>query len=102
MTQNHIHQYIRDQRNKRRFRCKAPDCTHFSYSNLLDGKTALCNSCRREFILTKYNLRTAIPKCLNCSNHKAAKERQIIAAAPEVQALYDSMLVKEEEEEEVK
>lgn len=69
-TLNHLHTYERIRRNKNRYRCIHPRCTHFSTKELIIGKSALCTLCQNEFILDAYALSLKSPRCEKCRRRK--------------------------------
>jgi hypothetical protein len=77
MSTSHIHTYKRVRRSKTRFMCIDPDCTHVNTKELILGKRAKCMYCGEEFILTRYALGLAVPKCENCRNSRNGDERQV-------------------------
>ena len=76
-TLNHIHCYIRFRRRPGYYRCYDPICTHFLDKESLLGKMTACFDCGTKFILTREDLRRAVPRCLNCSNTKEAKAHRL-------------------------
>lgn len=82
----HVHSYIRWKISRTRnkvvdgelvFKCNDPHCTHFDRRSAILGNASTCPSCGTEFLLTLENLRRAVPKCLNCSNTKEAREHKM-------------------------
>ncbi len=56
------------------FKCiSTPDCSSFKPMSLLLGKESLCPGCFTKFILTRLNMRMAVPKCEGCRNTKKGK-----------------------------
>lgn len=75
----HIHTYIRWKRTEKEiwYKCTHPDCNHYAALSFLIGKRAICGICNEnEIILTKEDLRRAVPRCQGCSNTKVAIRRR--------------------------
>lgn len=66
--------YIRGKWNETRYACADPDCYKVARPSLLLGKPSVCWKCEQDFILTRDNLETAKPRCLNCADTKEARE----------------------------
>lgn len=73
MAIKHLHTYRRSKTNSDIYRCLDPDCTHYTHREFIEGKRALCGKCRSEFIVSKEQLKNALPVCINCSHSNAAK-----------------------------
>ena len=56
------------------FMCADSHCTYKEEKKFLLGKASLCNTCRKEMILTTEDLKRSKPMCRDCSNTKEAKE----------------------------
>lgn len=70
---NHIHSYVRFSATQ--MKCSDPYCSHLQTKDRLLGKVSRCPICHSvDFILTRADLRLAKPRCINCSNSKAARE----------------------------
>jgi Zn ribbon nucleic-acid-binding protein len=55
--------------------CADPYCSHLQTKDRLVGKVSRCPICKTtDFILTRADLKLAKPRCVNCSQTKAAKE----------------------------
>lgn len=76
----HIHTYVR--RNRTQYRCAHPDCTHYMLKSDLLGKRTVCGVCNTiTFMLSRSDLRRAVPRCIDCSNTleaKKLKEKKLI------------------------
>jgi len=56
-------------------KCADPYCSHINTNDRLIGKVSRCPFCKiTDFILTRADLKLAKPKCVNCSQTRAAKE----------------------------
>lgn len=84
----HTHTYERSPWSKNVYRCADPGCTHYNHKLRIVGKKTVCTQCKREFVLTSYNLKTAKPKCELCSDTKVAKAARAIAQDLELQHLF--------------
>ena len=83
-TTTHVHSYVRYKNNRYKdptlFKCDDPHCEHYTDKEMILGKASLCPICRQtEFILTRQNLRCSRPRCDNCSQTNAAREKRRIA-----------------------
>jgi hypothetical protein len=76
LTDKHTHTYKRHPTRKGYSYCLGADCQHIQETKLLVGKRNKCK-CGKLFILTREDLRRAIPRCINCSTTRIARERQI-------------------------
>lgn len=72
MAIKHLHTYRRSRANPEIYKCLDPDCTHYTKREFIEGKRALCGKCHSEFIISKEQLKNALPVCINCSKSKAA------------------------------
>ncbi len=79
-TLNHTHTYIKYKKNpyknRNLYKCNDPDCTHFADMGLIIGKRSLCPLCSKDFILTTANLKLSRPRCVECSNTAAGREKR--------------------------
>ena len=70
---NHIHSYIKFSASQ--MQCSDPYCSHLQTKDRLVGKVSRCPICKiTDFILTRADLKLAKPRCVNCSQTKAAKK----------------------------
>jgi|SRR5215471_10467563 len=85
-SENHIHSYVRvDGKDKNRFMCYAPTCSHWTFKKFLINKLSACPQCGTHFVLTRDDLRRQTPKCLNCRDTKEGREfREKAALVPKV------------------
>jgi len=89
----HIHEYMRvvnhdGSPDKNRFRCVHPDCSHWSFRNLLMGKRSICSICHtQEIILDTESLRRAKPRCFKCGNSE--KDRNLRQKYDELAKLFE-------------
>lgn len=77
----HLHMWARWKKlfKEFQFRCTHPDCTKVQPASLLLGKRALCGICKQnQFILTREDLRRAVPRCPDCSQTKDAVARRTL------------------------
>jgi hypothetical protein len=80
----HLHIYERMRSTKdgsptKFYRCTHPNCVHKMHKREIEGKEAICAICKQNrIILTKYNLELARPRCEECSNSSAAREKRLI------------------------
>jgi hypothetical protein len=80
-SKKHTHKYrryVRGNWKTSRYACADPDCYKVGRPGLLLGKKSICWNCGQEFILTRDNLETAKPKCINCADTKEAREHRRI------------------------
>jgi hypothetical protein len=63
------------------YQCTLPGCTHHERPELLLGKPTRCNVCDEPFLLNRYALTKANPKCPDCIEHK---DKDAINAIEEV------------------
>ncbi len=74
----HTHCYVRARRDdlrkdRNRFICNDPFCTHTAQRAQLYGKASLCAVCKQNtFILTPRSLKLARPRCEQCSKTREA------------------------------
>lgn len=69
---NHVHTYVKY--SKTQMKCDDPYCTHLQLKDRLLGKITRCSVCKRnEFVLTKQDLKRVRPRCIECSETRAAK-----------------------------
>lgn len=71
---SHTHTYRRFSKNM--YMCAHPHCTHRIERRALIGKASLCNDCGNEFILNGESLRRSRPRCIDCSDTAASKNRK--------------------------
>lgn len=95
--QTHVHTWVKWKKNfgEMQYRCKDPDCFDIKPKSLLVGKKSLCTICRQEMTLTLEDLRRANPRCINCSDTKAAKKHKEIEKA--VDSVFDEIFGATEE-----
>ena len=68
------HTHIYKRFSKTQYQCADPYCTHIQTVDRLIGKATRCNVCKvTEFVLTRKDLKLAMPRCVNCSNSKASR-----------------------------
>jgi DNA-directed RNA polymerase subunit RPC12/RpoP len=73
-TLNHVHTYHRIDKKTGEWGCKDPYCSCVTEKKYILGKASRCNNCGNEFKLTSYDLRLKEPRCVECSERRAAKE----------------------------
>jgi len=83
---NHTHTYVKYKSRPGYYRCDDPDCSHFAEKELVIGKNTHCTHCGAIFILDRESAKRVLPRCLECSDTKEARQmraaRQIIKALP--------------------
>ena len=81
MTKKHLHKYRRVRQGKDKkyiiFKCIEPQCSHFIRKDMIEGKLSSCNSCDSPFIIDKYAMLLAKPKCVSCRTRKD-KTKQVM------------------------
>jgi hypothetical protein len=89
----HVHTYVR--LNKTQFKCDDPYCSHIQSKDRLFGKATRCSICKNtEFVLTREDLKRSKPRCINCSETKAAKNyRETREDFGKILADFDSVTV---------
>lgn len=50
--------------------CTLPDCNYKVSTELVLGKTSICNRCGKPFVLNEYSIRLAKPHCDACHRRK--------------------------------
>lgn len=77
-SKKHIHKYRRVKlkpSGKIVYACALPDCTHYQRSELVIGKSSICWTCGKDFVLTPALLsQRAKPSCKSC-RYKGKKDR---------------------------
>ncbi len=76
---DHIHPFIfwKIYGDERVFKCAHPDCTETRVQSFLVGKRGLCSVCGiNDIIYTPDDLRRSKPRCSDCSNTKANREKR--------------------------
>lgn len=93
---SHVHKWGAAPKQQRKFGervyiCKDPDCYAKFKAEMLIGKRSICFACGKEFILTRENLLTAQPKCLNCAETAAARKfrEETLKLADELKEMFD-------------
>lgn len=77
----HLHSFIfwKIYGDERVFKCAHPDCTETRVQSFLVGKRGLCSVCGiNDVIYTPDDLRRSKPRCADCSNTKANREKRKI------------------------
>lgn len=81
----HVHTYKKHPTRKGYSYCLGAYCSTITETKLLVGKANKCK-CGKLFLLSREDLRRAVPRCINCSVTRKALERQ------KAQQLYESVL----------
>lgn len=74
LTEDHVHSYVRmrGENENNIYKCNDPHCNYFAPANIIEGKAALCMTCRKEFVISREQLRKKRRelKCANCKSRK--------------------------------